>query len=463
MKTIKKSISYLLAAVMIFSTLIPFAFATDNDYRIVSPYEDIIWEGENSQKQFKGNLHTHSTVSDASVDYPEMVKEYYNQGFDFLAMTDHGVTGKEWNKKQTQLPLYLYQYLLGYTVTPLTDEEYYGIINGTYPLYNGAPRGSGMTCVVGGNELCNMTLTKSHVNGFFLPAGVGDGFGGFENGYKDAVAFVDKHGGFSHINHPGDWLDTNMDINNVYDKEAIDMFSDILLTYDSCLGMEVFNEDNGPTNYDRILWDNLLMSVLPYGRTVIGFANSDAHDLEHIDTSFSIYMMDDNSVESVKEAMQSGTFFPVTRKLRGNDIIGPENDINAMNTDIPYPMFGSVKVDGHKVSVTASDAEKLQWIANGKVIYSCDITPEMYGKQITIDLDTIDGSEDFLYIRCELFGKGGICLTQALVIDDGSEPLEYKKEATFESVISDLLFSFRSSRIYVIIEELIKLIIDELS
>ena len=173
--------------------------------------------------------------------------------------------------------------------------------------------------------------------------------------------------------------------------------------------------------------------------------------------------MDDNSVESVKEAMQSGTFFPVTRKLRGNDIIGPENDINAMNTDIPYPMFGSVKVDGHKVSVTATDAEKLQWIANGKVIYSCDITPEMYGKEITIDLDTIDGSEDFLYIICELFGKGGICLTQALVIDDGSEPLEYKKEVTFESVISDLLFSFRSSRIYVIIEELIKLIIDELS
>ena len=166
MKTIKKSISYLLAAVMLFCTLMPIASAADNDYRIVSPYEDIIWEGENAQKQFKGNLHTHSTVSDASVDYPEMVKEYYNQGFDFLAMTDHGVTGKEWNKKQTQLPLYLYQYLLGYTVTPLTDEEYYGIINGTYPLYNGAPRGSGMTCVVGGNELCNMTLTKSHVNGF---------------------------------------------------------------------------------------------------------------------------------------------------------------------------------------------------------------------------------------------------------------------------------------------------------
>ena len=463
MKNFKKTFACVIAMVLMLTTFVPFAFAADNNYRIVSPYEDIVWEGENAHNAYKGNLHTHSTVSDASVDYPEMVKEYYNQGFDFLAMTDHGVTGKEWNKKQTQLPLYLYQYLLGYTVTPLTDEEYYGITSGTYPLYDGTVRGTGMTCVTGGNELCNMTLTKSHVNGFFLPDGVGDGYGGYENGYKDAIAFVDKHGGLSHINHPGDWLDTNMDINNVYNKEAIDMFSDILLTYDSCLGMEVFNEDNGPTNYDRILWDNLLMSVLPYGRTVIGFANSDAHDLEHVDTSFSVYMMEDNSVESVKESMQKGTFFPVTRKLRGNNIIGPENDINAMNTDIPYPMFGKVTVDGHKVTVTATDAEKLQWIANGKIIYSCDITPEMYGKEITLDLDTIEGAEDFLYVRCELFGKGGICLTQALLIDDGSEPLQYKPEKTFESVMSDLLFKFRSSRLYVIIEELIKLIIDELS
>ena len=435
--------------------------AETKSYTINSPYSEIVWEGENAHTAYKGNLHTHSTVSDASVDYPEMIKEYYNQGYDFLAMTDHGVTGKAWNEKQAQLPLYLYQYLLGYTVTPLTDEEYNGITSGTYPLYDGTVRGKGMTCVIGGNELSNMTLTKSHVNGFFLPEGVGNGYAGKENGYRESIAYIDRHGGLSHINHPGDWLETNVDINNVYDKEAIEMFSDILLTYDSCLGMEVFNEDNGPTNYDRILWDNLLMSVLPYGRSVIGFSNSDAHDLEHVDTSFSIYMMKDNSVESVKETMQSGAFFPVTRRLKGNDIIGPAKEIDARNTDIPYPMFGSVVVDGHKVTVTVKDCNKLQWIANGKVIYSLDITPDMYGKDITIDLDTIDGAEDFLYIRCELFGKGGICLTQALTIDDGSQPLQYMKEVTFESVLSDIIFEFKSTRFYVIIQELVRLIVDE--
>ena len=165
--------------------------AETKSYTINSPYSEIVWEGENAHTAYKGNLHTHSTVSDASVDYPEMIKEYYNQGYDFLAMTDHGVTGKAWNEKQAQLPLYLYQYLLGYTVTPLTDEEYNGITSGTYPLYDGTVRGKGMTCVIGGNELSNMTLTKSHVNGFFLPEGVGNGYAGKENGYKQLLILTD--------------------------------------------------------------------------------------------------------------------------------------------------------------------------------------------------------------------------------------------------------------------------------
>ena len=71
-------------------------------------------------------------------------------------------------------------------------------------------------------------------------------------------------------------------------------------------------------------------------------------------------------------------------------------------------------------------------------------------------------AEDFLYIRCELFGKGGICLTQALVIDDGSVPLVYEEEKTFDSVLKDLIFEFKCTRFYVIIQELVRLIVDEL-
>ncbi len=461
MKNFKKICSVILVMLMLGSVLLPSAIAAE-DYKIVSPYEDVIWEGEGAWKSYKGNLHTHSTVSDAKVDYPEIIKEYYEQGFDFLAMTDHGVTGRDWNKKQTQLPLYLYQYLLGYSVTPLTDAEYNGITTGTYPLYDGTVRGKGMTAVYGGNELNNLTLTKSHVNGFFLPEGVGDGYDGGENGFEAAVKFVDKNGGLSHINHPGDWLETNSDMNNVYNEEALNMFAEIFLKYDSCLGMEVFNENNGTTGYDRILWDNLLMKTLPYGRNIIGFSNGDTHETKMVDSSFAYYMMRDNTEESVKETMQSGAFFPVTRKLRANDVIGPEKEINAMNTDIPYPMFSSVKVDGHKINVTVTDTEKLQWIANGKIIFELAVTEDMYGKEITLDLDKIEGAKDFLYVRCELFSEGGICLTEPLTIENGSEKLTYEEDKSFDSFLNDMLFRFRSTRFYVIIQELVRLIADKI-
>lgn len=38
----------------------------------------------------KGNLHTHSTVSDGSLKPGAVIKKYRDKGYDFVAMTDHG-------------------------------------------------------------------------------------------------------------------------------------------------------------------------------------------------------------------------------------------------------------------------------------------------------------------------------------------------------------------------------------
>ena len=50
----------------------------------------------------------------------------------------------------------------------LTNEEYEGVINGTYPMADGSTREYGMTCVTGANELNGITLTKGHVVGYGL-------------------------------------------------------------------------------------------------------------------------------------------------------------------------------------------------------------------------------------------------------------------------------------------------------
>ncbi len=453
----KKLIAVLLSALLLASAF-PVAVFAGGDYRIVSPYEEVVWEGDGAWGAYKGNLHTHSTVSDADMDLNEMILEHYKQGFDFLAMTDHGVTGKAWNEEPTHLPLYLYQYLLGRKTTKLTDDEFQGVTTGTYPV-DGQPRGSGMTMVIGGNELNALTLTKCHVNGMFLPPHAGDNYLGFENDHEGAVRLADEAGGISFINHPGDWLHSGRGVETVTDPENVKYFSDILLKYDSCIGMEVFNERNHVTPYDRILWDNVLMNCLPYGKRVIGFSNNDAHYYEHVDSSYSVFMMPENTVEQIKATMLSGAFFCVTRELSGNDLIGPDADFDVRYSDAPYPMYRELSVNGHTVTVRAENCRLLQWIANGKVIAKSERASD--GEiEFTLDLDAIEGAENFLYIRCELFGDGGCTLSQALTIDNGSEPLTFEPDTSPKAAAKTVLHKVFSMRIFVLIQMLIDKILN---
>lgn len=450
MKSFKKILSIVLSAIMVCSVcLVGVCAQGTSDYKIVSPYEDVVWNGFNAWGAYRGNLHSHTTYSDSDIDLASMVKEYYSLGYDFLANSDHGVTGVEWNKEPERQLLYSYQELLGNKVAHLTDEEYEAITNGTYNN-----RGRKMVCVTGANELNNLSLSKNHVNGFFLPADVGNGFGGLENeaGYEKAIKFVEDNGGLSHINHPGDWLETNSNPDAVNDPDNIKFFGDLILKYDSCLGTEVLNEKNGTTGYDRILWDNLLMYCLPYGKNVIGFSNTDAHTLLDCDSSFSVFMMKENTVENIKETMQSGAFFAVTRKLRANNFeIGPTEEFDTRGTGIPYPMYDELSVIGHNIIVRAHNADEIQFIANGKVIAKQAIG----AFPVILDLDRIDGAENFQYVRVELKGEGGMCLSQALVIDDGSEPLEFGEETGFVATIKNLFIQLKGTKLWTILQELV--------
>lgn len=455
MKKTAKLLSIILSLLML-TQLGLTAFASENDYTIVSPYDDVVWEGDNAWGAYKGTLHTHTTYSDAELSLSEMIKGYYNEDYDFVANSDHGVTGVEWNKEPARPLLYMYQYLIGCEVAHLTDEEYEAITNGTYKLEDGTVRNKPMICVTGANEFGYITLTKSHTNGYFLDPDVGNEWDGGENSYEESIAFIHENGGLSHINHPGDWLQSNQNPDIVNDPETVKYFGDLLLKYDSCLGTEVFNERNGTTGYDRVLWDNLLMYTLPYGKTVIGFSNNDAHHTGTVDTSFSIFMMDENNMEAVKETMQSGAFFMVTRMLRKNVVneIGPEEEFDASNTELAYPMFNKLTVDGHKITVSVKDATQVQFIADGKVISKSAV--DANGATVTLDLDTIEGAEDFLYVRVEALGEGGMTLSQALVIDDGSEKPDY--EEVTRDCAGFFEYIYRSSKLCSIINELIALI-----
>ncbi len=447
----KKLFSVILSMLMIMQMGIMCVTASAaNDYTIVSPYEDVIWDGENAWGAYKGSLHSHTTYSDADDTLPVMVKEAYKQDYDFLAISDHGITGVEWDRAPATQILYTYQLLIDNPYEHLTTEEYEAIKNGTYES-----RGKIMVPVLGANEFNNLSLTKNHVNGFFLAPDKGNGFAGMENeiGFEQALEYIDENGGLSHINHPGDWLKSNDNPDIVNDPESVKFFGDLILKYDSCLGTEVFNERNGTTGYDRILWDNLLMYCLPYGKNVIGYSNTDAHHTGTVDSSYSIFMMEENNIENIKKTMQNGAFFGITRKLRPNSTIGPKAEIDVMNTELPIPMFTSLTVDGHKINASVVETNRIQWIADGKIIKEYDVAD---GKNadfdFTLDLDTIDGAEKFTYVRVELFGDGGLCVSQAFPIDDGSAPDKFVEEEV--SFLDEIVNFFKGTKIYAIIGEI---------
>lgn len=462
----KRVFCVLMSVLMLTAACSGWTISAKSDYTIVSPYEDVIWSGDGAWGAYRGNLHSHTTWSDADMDLASMVREYYALGYDFLANSDHAVTGVEWNKLPKSVFPYQYQLLLGYEQNILTDEEYAAITSGAYN-----DRGYGMTCVTGANELNHLTLSKNHVNGYFLPADVGNGFAGYlhgsanpfnlnnyvaenEVGVENAVKFVEENGGLCHINHPGDMLESTDHPEAVIDPENIENLGNVILKYNSCLGIEVLNEVNTVTRYDRVLWDSLLMYCLPYGKTVIGFSNTDAHSLINCDSSFGVFMMQENTMDAIRETMQSGAFFCVSKCLPGNDVyeIGPAESFDTRDKDIPYPMFRSVEVSGHKVTVSVENAKQLQWIADGNVIMKCDVGADT----VVLDLDTVPGSGDFRYIRAEILGEGGICLTQALVIDDGTAPLVFDADEHTHGLYKRIVLWFRATKVYEIFVEIIR-------
>lgn len=448
-KISKKVLSLFLSVCLGAGVTIP-AFAKETtDYKISNPYEDVTELLPDPSAHYKTNLHTHSTVSDATVDYADMIKGYYDNGFDILAFADHGVIGRYWNEKPAQLPLYLYQYIAGRTVTRLTDDEYEAITNGTYAFSaeSGRTEGRGLHCVPTGIELNMVTMTKSHVNGYFCDFGQGDI--GFENGYEYAVKNVDKAGGISVINHPGDWLGSAKHPEKARDIKNVRYFGDIFNKYKSCLGMEILNRVDSVTSSDRILWDSVLQYVIPRGeRTVWGFGNSDAHKLTDIDTSYMDFILPEYSLENVKNAMENGSFFTVGRRARKempDDFVG----------EGPLPRVTGITVDDENdiITVTAENTDKIQWIANGNIISE---TTTDSGKVIsTIKLR--EHSDDITcYVRCQLIGAGGICFSQPFTCDDGnmSRFIIEDNRTPWQKFFDKLLHILSSMRIYVVFQEL---------
>ena len=382
-------------------------------YKIKNPYESVAGLIGNDSNHYKTNLHTHSTYSDANNTMTDMIEGFYDNDFDILAFAEHGILGKEWDKDPSIIPLFLFQNLWHGKRCHPTTQQYRAILNGTHKTAkNLRSKQRGLMCVPDAIEANMFTLVKNHVNGYFTDDAC-EGICGKENDYETPIMKIEKSGGISHINHPTDWLMAYKDPDCAKVPENVEFFADLFRRYMSCVGMEVLNMYDRPNRSDRILWDELLKKLIPEGkRTVWGFANSDAHRVTEIDTAFMDFILPEYSLANLRSAMENGTFFSIARYAKnelGEDFVGKG----------PYPVVTKLLVDDEAdtITVTGINCKAIEWIADGEVIKSETLAAN---GEITSTIRLAEHSDKIsCYVRAQLKGDGGICLTQPFTCDDG--------------------------------------------
>ncbi|MCL1952121.1 MAG: PHP domain-containing protein, partial [Oscillospiraceae bacterium] len=228
----KRLLATLLVLLLALGLCVSALAAGPGTYEIKNPYEDVIWSGAGKWGAFKANLHTHTTFSDGTDDLKTMAEEYYAQGYDVIANTDHGVVSRPWDKKpMTVFPLIVAS--IGKPNDVLSAAR-------MQEINEGVGRGDrGMIQVPLGIEMNAATVYKSHVVGLY--GGWGYGWFGFSTDYRISIAGTEKRKGVSIIAHPGDWIKSEHNPAAAKDPANVNFFAGILRDYPSCLGIEVYN------------------------------------------------------------------------------------------------------------------------------------------------------------------------------------------------------------------------------
>lgn len=348
----KKLLSVFVGVSLLIGATVPAVSAAEKkiDYTVINPYESVDWENSDT---YKACLHCHTIASDGECTITEWTKLYYDAGYDILAITDHGVINNGWNKGRRTNGIFN-----GFKkVDPMSDEDYLRITTGS------DRNGRGMTDIKGGIE-CNMAVvSKTHVNGYWTT--YGQGVWGRENDYETAPREIERLGGYSVLNHVGDWVNSNNYPERSHNPFYINYFANIFTKYKTCLGMEIINNTDNCTRADRELWDELLQVVIPKGRNIWGFADDDSEYRDEVGRSFELFPMAENTEENVKQAMINGAFFAASKYQKNSARVGE------IEGDGLVPLVTDIKVDGNKITVKCDrqrGCDTIEWVADGKVI-----------------------------------------------------------------------------------------------
>ena len=467
MKKTLKILSVLCAIVLIIGTISVgmSAYAAsddvigDYDFEITNVYKDIDWSNVTA---YKGETHVHTVRSDADTEVDDMIHKYYELGFDVMALTDHGTINYGWDHDQGRVAIFDYQFFVHGAVDNLKEDDYKNIITGARS--RSINSGKGMMEIPLGIELNGMSTIKCHVNGFYADADHG-GLGMTENWPTNAVVKNYNKGGFTHINHVGEWSGGNDDT-DVYTASWVRDFANIYENYcpnrggrnvdaqtnwmsshkgeAGCIGMELVNTADSRTHNDRrLVYDEILKILAPQGINVFGFCEDDAHEYSDCDRNAQYFLINNNKdveitsaefdksnnnsgqtsdytnnnsdpIDQVqnyyRDAMFYGEFYASSKNSKNSYELG--NGFNAVGN---YPSVSNISVDKDKnqISVSFRDATMIRMVADGEVVESFRTNAGQ--NTVVFDLNRNENKINS-YVRIYLTGAGGITYLQPFLV-----------------------------------------------
>ena len=467
MKRTKKFVSVLLASVLCFACCVT-AFAAD--VQISNPYENIDWS---SVKTYKAALHSHTNATDGDQTLAQSLERHAESGFDIVAITDHGTVDYGWTKDNAGLVRALLK-IAGRSdgsITPIAENGTFE--NGMTYSYYTAENGDDYLRINGEKDILrvpfgienNAVSVNAHVNSWFV-----DYHNNSITTYEDAVKGVDRLGGVSVINHPGEYTKARYELRseNAYNEDTfaykyyINKYAALLEKYPTCLGIDINSKGDSRTRFDRILWDKLLTRFSAKGDNVFAIASSDAHQLDKINTGYTLLLMDNLNSNSAKKSLENGEFFAASHCIGNYDelrrisaalkefygetktykavtaaademqerIEGIESgkykadssiattysvlDSDGRLTAKTEPLVTSVNVAGDTISLKTKNALIVTLISDGKVLDTKKADEAIF------DLSDYDGQLGN-YVRAEVFGEGGVLYTQAFLLNAGEK------------------------------------------
>ncbi len=450
----KKIISFLLSALMVFSVLCVPVFAQDEEpeYTIINPYENVDFD---NWKGYKTQLHCHTIASDGYQTIKEAIADYYALDYDIVAITDHGTTNKGWDKVPQTIPIVraIKKERTGGAnnpIIPLTAEEYAGYTSGSLEskeftfkrgeetVNTGLKRThqNGMLDVEKGNELNMATpVCDCHLTGYW--SDYGQGYAGVYGDYETPSAQVNKDGGVTMLAHIGEYVYPDKDsadhVGKKVDEYYVNKFARIFLDNPgSSVGMGINSATDAHTRCDRILYDQILQKTIPYGVTPWGFCFSDSHSETSINDAYCICYMPELSNAALRSCMTNGQLFAVSHYSNGYELNGMQ-EMDGYNDDCDSvewwkdntPRVTKIEVDEENdiIKVWGENFSYITWVSDGNVVkreYDCK---DGYAELDLHDENLLDDIN--MFVRFYITGENGICYAQPMVIKE--KGVEFEK------------------------------------